>query len=503
MYTEVAIVGSSGPCSPRFAQAASCASRHIAEQVTIATGRKGVHRLRRLFVISLTSAFSWLALYAGAAHADVRQLHATDPQDATPTVSGQPNNPDVAGLAAVYDSAGTLTLTVSFFNDPTSTDHSQNYAAYGSFSIGKINGAGSTASCSTAVPGGLNGQHHVYGSYGAFYDRATVGGMDGYLNFARTGSGTTVTITATSPALAGRDYQCASYQLRGQRYSTAGNLDSRYDSGCDCWYLATVLDVVAPRSQYDSLGLVLFDGFAIPPSPACSDGVDNDGNGKTDYPSDIYSCSSAADNDESSPQCANGKDDDGNGDTDLADLYACSSATDPDETAPQCSNGKDDDGNGDTDWPSDSGCASGSDTAEAHAACDNGKDDDHDGLRDLKDPGCRNNKSSNNEADPKPVKAKFTLKARVPRKHCEIETAVTALPDIKPVGLFPFKKVSITVKGRGYHKTRRLPLAEDNGYVFKVRRNGTYRVSGYYPGDKWRSRSVTRTRTVHVRDCAR
>ncbi len=457
--------------------------------------------MRRLFTISLTVTLTCLAPLAGAAHADVLTLSTVDPQDATPTVSGQPNNPDVANLRVVYDTTGTLTLTVSFYNDPAGTDHSQNYAAYGSFSVGKINGVGSTATCSTAIPGGLTGQHHVYSGYGTFYDRATVSGMDGYLNFNRTGAGMTITITATSPALAGRDYQCVSYQLRGKRYSTASNLNSDYDAGCDCWYLATILDVVAPHGQYDTLGFAAFNGFAIPPAPACSDGIDNDGNGKTDYPNDSYSCSSAADNDESSTQCTNGKDDDGNGATDLADQYACSSAADSDETAPQCSNGKDDDGNGDTDWPLDTGCSSGGDPTEAHTTCDNGKDDDHDGLKDLKDPGCRNKKNGSSEADPKPVKAKFTLKAKARRNHCKIDTEVAVLPDLAPASLFTFKKVSITVKGRGFSKTRKLPLGESNGYVFKVRRNGTYRVTGYYPGDKWRTRSVIRQRTVRVRGC--
>ena len=43
-----------------------------------------------------------------------------------------------------------------------------------------------------------------------------------------------------------------------------------------------------------------FSTFAILGAPACSDGVDNDGDGKTDYPSDP-GCSSTSDNDETDP----------------------------------------------------------------------------------------------------------------------------------------------------------------------------------------------------------
>lgn len=70
--------------------------------------------------------------------------------------------------------------------------------------------------------------------------------------------------------------------------------------------------------------------------PKCSDGIDNDGDGKTDYPADP-GCVAPNQDDEmddcpsgpNCPQCANGVDDDGNGSTDYPDDPGCASASDP------------------------------------------------------------------------------------------------------------------------------------------------------------------------------
>jgi hypothetical protein len=80
---------------------------------------------------------------------------------------------------------------------------------------------------------------------------------------------------------------------------------------------------------------------APPPPPQCSDGIDNDGDGKVDYPADA-GCSSAADATESPdpavaagaaaapPQCADHKDNDADGATDTQDP-GCSSPADTNE----------------------------------------------------------------------------------------------------------------------------------------------------------------------------
>src|SRR5688572_5081167 len=72
-----------------------------------------------------------------------------------------------------------------------------------------------------------------------------------------------------------------------------------------------------------------------PPRPQCSDDVDNDGDGKIDYPSDpgcfallvddeIDPCPDGA----GCPQCGDGDDNDGNGKADFPDDTGCTSAAD-------------------------------------------------------------------------------------------------------------------------------------------------------------------------------
>lgn len=126
-------------------------------------------------------------------------------------------------------------------------------------------------------------------------------------------------------------------------------------------------------------------------SGACADGIDNDGDGKKDFPEDP-GCSSAIDADETDvPQCSDGVDNDGDGKIDFPEDPGCSSYLDAVESAlPACSDGVDDDGDGKTDFPADPGCTSAMDTSEADlAGCSNGIDDDGDGKIDFPfDPGC-------------------------------------------------------------------------------------------------------------------
>lgn len=133
-----------------------------------------------------------------------------------------------------------------------------------------------------------------------------------------------------------------------------------------------------------------------PPQPACSDGLDNDGDGLTDYPSDP-GCSSSADTDEfNAPppaQCNDGVDNDGDGKVDYPADPGCSSSTDNDEfnaPPPECSDGADNDGDGKIDYPADPGCSGAGDTDEWNMPqCDDGVDNDGDGKVDYGiDPGC-------------------------------------------------------------------------------------------------------------------
>jgi cysteine-rich repeat protein len=141
---------------------------------------------------------------------------------------------------------------------------------------------------------------------------------------------------------------------------------------------------------------------------ACSDGNDNDGDGKIDYPADP-GCSSTTDDSEVDPpvnpppsityQCNDGLDNDSDGKIDYPADPGCSSTTDNDETDPtipyQCNDGIDNDSDGKTDYPADPGCSAASDNDETDPVspivyqCSDGIDNDSDGRIDYpEDPGC-------------------------------------------------------------------------------------------------------------------
>ncbi len=123
-------------------------------------------------------------------------------------------------------------------------------------------------------------------------------------------------------------------------------------------------------------GWSIQDGLTIvtAPPPACSDGLDNDGDTKIDFGTGTNNdpgCTSLTDTDEyNAPPpvytCSDGLDNDGDGKIDLADL-GCSSSTDNDEyNAPLavCADGLDNDSDGKIDYPADFGCTSATDTSE-------------------------------------------------------------------------------------------------------------------------------------------
>ena len=86
-----------------------------------------------------------------------------------------------------------------------------------------------------------------------------------------------------------------------------------------------IADLFAYRSQI----------LAIIDQPSCSDGLDDDGDGLTDYPSDP-GCTNALDSSErgASYQCDNGIDDDGDGFLDFPNDPDCLGPTDETEAAP-------------------------------------------------------------------------------------------------------------------------------------------------------------------------
>ncbi len=139
---------------------------------------------------------------------------------------------------------------------------------------------------------------------------------------------------------------------------------------------------------------------------ACQDRRDNDGDGLVDWPLDP-GCISPVDTDEFNaplPQCSDGVDNDNDGRVDMLDP-GCSSPQDNNESDdPQCSDRIDNDGDGRIDFPLDPGCASPADNDEASAPlpqCSDGIDNDFDGKIDFPlDPGCQNAQDNLESDDP-------------------------------------------------------------------------------------------------------
>ncbi|MFA6510095.1 MAG: hypothetical protein WCV62_06565, partial [Candidatus Peribacteraceae bacterium] len=131
---------------------------------------------------------------------------------------------------------------------------------------------------------------------------------------------------------------------------------------------------------------------------ACSDGIDNDGDGKVDMEdpgcasinddSEVEhdpGCQNPDDPTESTAQCSDGIDNDGDGAIDFPADFSCSSSTDNDETLPKskCQDGVDNDGDGLIDYPQDPGCVNNQDNDEGNPIqCSDGIDNDNDGATD-------------------------------------------------------------------------------------------------------------------------
>jgi len=117
-----------------------------------------------------------------------------------------------------------------------------------------------------------------------------------------------------------------------------------YDSGCHIDYDRTNINSYNATRDDES-------------STECSDGTDNDGDTKVDYPDDTC-CQNLGDNDETNYQCCDGIDNDGDGKIDLNDP-SCQGNPDGDNEAfapPQCSDSIDNDGDNFIDYPADLGC---------------------------------------------------------------------------------------------------------------------------------------------------
>lgn len=203
-------------------------------------------------------------------HAEVRTTVVLDPQDAAPTVSGVPNTPDIKQVSATYDTAGTIRFVVEFFNTPEALDLSSKYAFIGEFVVGRRAGSSAYPYCGGGAGTISYGQHHIFSMLVQFYDRATVEGYEGFLEFSRSTSpdGRTVTVSASSPVLANRDYTCFTYRVRNRHRSSASDIYSDYDSSCACWYRWGLDDVLGRSVDSEDEDINYFDGYEpVPPAP--------------------------------------------------------------------------------------------------------------------------------------------------------------------------------------------------------------------------------------------
>ena len=125
-------------------------------------------------------------------------------------------------------------------------------------------------------------------------------------------------------------------------------------------------------------------------NPACQNGIDDDGDGNVDFPTDRHCV--AADDLSEIPDCGDGLDNDGDGLTDSPSDTDCTGTNDPAED-PNCNDRVDNDADLKVDFPAAyPNCQSATDTSET-PVCSDGQDNDVDAAIDwLADTGCATDK---------------------------------------------------------------------------------------------------------------
>jgi hypothetical protein len=277
---------------------------------------------------------------------------------------------------------------------------------------------------------------------------------------------------------------------------------------------------------------------------ACSDGIDNDGDGKADFaganglPPDL-GCGGPNDMTEvDPPQCNDGRDNDGDGTLDFDTVAGqtrdsdCTSLQDnlegphpaPPPPVARCADGIDNDGDGKTDFPADPGCTSAADDDETDPSpglpilvlppCADGRDNDRDGKTDFPaDPGCTS-AADNDETDiafggsstgtqvltPFPV---VRLRGRVFPSSVLITLLTVSAPQASRVTTYckgpscPRKRVAI-VAGRRAVRVRRFERRLRAGTVLRI-----YVTKPGYIGKFTRFTIVKGRPPVRVDRCAR
>jgi hypothetical protein len=305
-----------------------------------------------------------LGLAAGPASAQQRTGSTSDPRDQPSNLSG-PNRPDIAGVGVIYNPNGTLTLRVTLYQSVYDTQSGYSFHLSVGSSYGADYDYGDCLSDKTgdaALSGSIDPTESTP-------MELTVVGYEGTLTPTRTISadGGRVDFTTSSGALANRDYRCGTEsELSPYGYPSYGSYGD------------------------DTAAQFSLNGYEPPPAPACSDGIDNEGDGLTDWEED-YDCDGPSGTSEGQPpgECEDGRDNDGDGYVDYEDdeCYEFDTEAAP---PPKCRNGVDDDDDGFIDQ-SDIGCISRGPDGNSEKdlpACSDGIDNDSDGRTDMRDRAC-------------------------------------------------------------------------------------------------------------------
>jgi hypothetical protein len=282
--------------------------------------------LRRQPALWLATLLTSLVLLApAAASADVRAGSGQDAQDTTPPLSG-PRAPDVQSVEATYDTNGSFSVAVTLYEPWTQTTR-----AYRTFraSITTVVPLSATTGgyCGGYSAGTITVSGDVDPPSGAGYFE--VQGFTGTLPLTRTFSadGRTTTFSGATPLLSGYDLGCVS----SAKLYTPDPYGHCFPSTYDC-------QSVEHSYGGDDTPNFFFAGHA-PRTTECSDDIDNDGDGLVDRGD--FDCSgydspsesgrgpgSSRGPSSSSPDvdpafgptaCSDGEDNDGDGKTDRKD----------------------------------------------------------------------------------------------------------------------------------------------------------------------------------------
>ena len=148
-------------------------------------------------------------------------------------------------------------------------------------------------------------------------------------------------------------------------------------------------------------------------------------------------------------QCGNGVDDDVDGRVDYPMDPGCMTPEDDDETdptpPPECADGLDNDSDGRFDYPADPGlCESAADTAEQSTPdCRDGLDNDDDGLIDLDDPGVSEIRTETMNTTRRPAETDVMMMAMV---HRTTPVTRAASASTTPTRQIPRNPLNVTTR---------------------------------------------------------